>query len=74
MPFTYKPLWKLLIDRGMTKTELRLLAGLSTSTIAKMGKDEYVSMEVLDRLCACLNCQPGDLLSYIPDKEGRDGK
>ncbi len=65
MPFTYKPLWKQLIDRGMTKEHLRVALKLSPNTMAKMGKDEYVSMEVLDRLCLYLNCQPGDIISFL---------
>ena len=62
--FTYKPLLKLLIDRDMKLTDL----GLSSATRAKINKNEYVSMEVLDRICNILNCQPGDLLEHIPNK------
>lgn len=56
MPFTYKPLLKLLIDKGMTRTELRDAIGTSPNVIAKIGKDEYISMSVLDRICAVLDC------------------
>ncbi|EFC90423.1 transcriptional regulator, XRE family [Dethiosulfovibrio peptidovorans DSM 11002] len=56
MPFTYKPLLKLLIDRGMTRTELRDAIGTSPNVIAKIGKDEYISLAVLDRICTVLDC------------------
>ncbi len=69
MTFSYKPLWRILVDKGMTKEELRLALKLSPSTIAKMGKDKAVSMDVIHRLCSHFNCQPGDLLEYIPDKK-----
>lgn len=68
MPFSFNPLWKMLIDKGMTKETLRGKLGLSPSTMAKMGKGEYVSLEVLHRLCLYFNCQPGDLLEYMPEK------
>ncbi|UQZ37529.1 XRE family transcriptional regulator [Paenibacillus sp. PK3_47] len=51
MGFSYKPLWRLLIDREMSKTEYREALGLSTATLAKLGKDQYVSMEVLEKTC-----------------------
>lgn len=67
--FSFKPLWKILVEKGMTKEELRLACGLSSSTIAKMGKGEYISLEVIHRICAYFDCQPGDLLEYMPDKQ-----
>jgi len=69
MPFLYNQLWKILIDKGMTKEKLRVSLGLSPSTIAKMGKGEHVSLEVIEKICKYLNCQPGDIFEYIPDKE-----
>lgn len=68
MSFSYKPLWKILVDRGMTKEDLRTALKISPSTIAKMGKGEYVSMEVIHRICKHLDCQPGDLIEYVPDQ------
>jgi len=61
---SYKPLLKILIDKDLKKQDLIRLADLSKATIAKLSKNEYVSLEVIDRLCAALNCQPGDLLEY----------
>lgn len=65
VPFSFNPLWKMLIDKGMTKENLRIELGLSPSTMAKMGKGEYVSLEVVHRLCERFNCQPGDLIEYV---------
>lgn len=67
--FTFNPLWKLLIDKGIKREDLRETLKLSPSTMAKMTKGKYVSLEVLHRLCAYLDCQPGDLLQYKKDDE-----
>ncbi len=67
MGMKYNGLWKLLIDRGMTKEDLRIKIGASPATIAKMGKGEKVSLDVIERICAVLHCQPGDILEYVPD-------
>ena len=56
MAISYNRLWKLLIDRGMTKTQLREKANISTVTLAKMGKNETVSMDILLRICKELDC------------------
>lgn len=65
MTITYKPLWKLLIDRDMTKEDLRRDTGLSAATIAKMGKDGNVTTEVLTRICEALNCQIADIVEVV---------
>lgn len=62
--FSYSPLWKQLIDKNMTKTELREKANFSSPTLATMGKNEYVSMDVLDRICSCLNCRIEDVIEH----------
>lgn len=69
MSFSYKPLWKLLIDREMTKKQLMQATGISKSTMDKMGRGEQVSMDILDRICNCLRCDIGDVISYIRPKE-----
>ena len=69
MSFTFNPLWKLLIDKGMTKEDLRVALGLSPSTIAKMGKGEYIAMEVLERICDFLHCGLHDIVEYIPKEK-----
>ena len=72
MKLSYNKLWKLLIDKGMTKTEMRLKAGISTTTLAKLGKNETVSMEVLLKICKVLNCNVGDIMDVI-NEEKEDG-
>ena len=62
MAVNYNKLWKLLIDKGMTKTELRKIAEMSSSTMAKLSKNETVSMDVLIRICEILNCNVGDIM------------
>ncbi len=70
MKASYNKLWKLLIDRGMNKTELMEAIKTSPSTIAKMGKNEYISMDVISRICECLKCDVGDIMEMIPDDGG----
>ena len=64
----YKKLWKLLIDKNMKKKDLREATGLTTNTIAKMGKDQAVSMDVLSRICEALEVNIGDIVDYVPSK------
>lgn len=54
---SYKPLFKLLLEKDMTKTQLRESIGFSTSTLAKMSKNEYVSLETIDNICMFLDCR-----------------
>ena len=62
MYLTYKPLWDTLKARSLKKTDLCVMAGLSRSTIAKMGKEEYVALEVVERICKGLSCQVQDVI------------
>lgn len=64
MAFSYKPLWKLLLDNDISKSELNKIIGLSPATIAKMGKDEYISMQVLDRICEHFSVQPSEIIEW----------
>lgn len=68
MTVSYNGLWKLLIDHNMKKMDLVDKMGISTSTLAKMGKGEPVSMQILARICDKLNCDIGDLVSYCPNE------
>ena len=68
MTLSYNKLWKLLIDKGMTKTEMRLKADISTTTLAKLGKNETVSMEVLLKICKVLDCKVGDIMDVINEE------
>ena len=69
MKLSYNKLWKLLIDKGMTKTEMRLKADISTTTLAKLGKNETVSMEVLLKICKVLECNVGDIMDVINEEK-----
>ena len=62
MTYNYNRLWKLLIDKGMTKTEMRLQAGVSTNILAKMGKGEPVAMESLAKIATALSCGLDDIV------------
>lgn len=62
MNYSYNKLWKILIDRKMTKTEMRKQTGISTNMLAKMGRDEPVSMETLAKICTTLNCSIDDIV------------
>ncbi len=66
MAVSYNKLWKLLIDRNMKKKELGEAAGISNSLIAKLGKNENVTVEVLVKICTALNCQIDDIVELIP--------
>lgn len=68
MALSYNKLWKLLIDKGLKKSELHNLAGLSQSTIAKLTKGENVNMEVLERICNALDCEIGDIVEIIKEE------
>ena len=63
MAISYNNLWKLLIDRGMTKTDLRIKAGLTASAIAQLGKNEYVSLKVIEKICDALDCDISDVVT-----------
>ena len=62
MAVNYKKLWILLIEKQMTKAQLRKITKLSPATLTKMNKNEYVSMEILDRICDVLDCDIGDIV------------
>ena len=64
MEISYNKLWKLLIDRGMNKTDLKNATGISSSTISKMGKNESVSMDSMLKVCKALNCDIGDIVEF----------
>ena len=67
MPVSYNKLWKLLIDKNMNKTDLRTAAGISTGTLAKLGKNESVTTAVLARICRALECDIGDIMEVLPE-------
>ena len=69
MKISYKKLWKLLIDREMMKKELAEQAGISTASIAKLGKNENVNTEILLKICTALKCDISDIMEIVPDEE-----
>lgn len=66
MAVSYNKLWKLLVDRNMNKTDLRVKADIGTATLAKLGKNQPVSMDVMMKICGVLNCNIADVMDIIP--------
>ena len=71
MAVSYKKLWKLLIDREMKKKDLMGMAGISWSTITKMGHDEHVSTDILVKICSALKCNFDEIMEIVPDKNAQ---
>ncbi len=69
MQVSYNKLWKMLIDRNMTKAELRKKTKIAPSTFSRMNKGEIVSLEVLMRICVEMNCGLDDVVEFSEDKE-----
>ena len=69
MARSYDKLWKLLIDKKMMRTELREAAGISTNALAKLGKNESVHLQTLEKICAVLDCDLSDIVEIIPDNK-----
>lgn len=69
MAANYKKLWKLLIDKDMKKKDLAELAQISNTSIAKMGRNENVTMDVLVKICNALHCDIGDIVEIVPDEK-----
>lgn len=72
MAVSYNRLWKLLVDKKMSKADLRKVAGVSPNTMTKMRQDKPVMLKVLDKICAALGCNYGDIMDYVPDGERGD--
>ncbi len=69
MTISYNKLWKLLIDKGMNKTQLREATRISSSTLAKLGANQPVALPVLEKICTELDCNIGDIMEFTkPDK------
>lgn len=65
MSVTYKKLWKILIDKEMKKTDLIKEAGITSNIIAKMGNNQYIAMESLEKICNALRCDIGDIVEIV---------
>lgn len=72
MAANYNKLWKQLIDKNINKTELTNLAGITTNAMAKLGKNEYVRVDVLEKICTTLECKLDDIVEFVPsEKKGK---
>ena len=69
MAVSYNKLWKLLIDKKMSKAELRRAAKVAPNTMTKLSRDEEVSIAVLERICGILGANIGDVMDFVPDEE-----
>lgn len=69
MTVCYNKLWKLLIDKNMKKKDLRLATGISTTALAKLGKNEHVSTEILTKICKALDCDFCDIIELVKEKK-----
>ena len=74
MSLSYNKLWKLLIDKNITRTELTRMAGISTNAMAKMGKNEDVRLTVLEKVCSALDCKIEDVVEIINDYQQLESK
>ena len=68
MPVSYDKLWKLLVDRKMNRTDLKDAAEISFNVLAKMGRNEFVSMESLHKICQTLSCDIGDIMEFTDEE------
>ena len=68
MSICYKKLWKLLIDRDMKKKDLQRVAGISAASITKLGKNENISTEIIQKICMALQCDESDIMEMVEDK------
>ena len=68
MGLSYKKLWKLLIDKDMKKKDLQQLAGISSTSITKLGKNENVNTEIIEKICVALDCDVSDIMEMTNEK------
>ena len=72
MAIRYNRLWKKLIDENMMKVDLRDQAGITTNALAKLGKNEHVSTQILEKVCNVLHCEIQDIMEFVPDEERKE--
>ena len=73
MAISYNKLWKLLVDKKMSKADLRRAAGIAPNTLTKLRRDEEVSLTVLNKICAALDANIGDVMDFVPDENKSSG-
>ena len=71
MSISYNKLWKLLVDKKMSKADLRKAADISPKTMTKLRRDEPVNLAILSRVCDVLECDFGDIIQHIPDADNK---
>jgi len=71
MGISFRPLWILLINKAMKKTDLLTAAGLSPPTLAKLSKNKPIDSRTIEKICKALDCQPGEIIEYVPEPENR---
>ena len=69
MAVSYNKLWKLLVDKKMSKADLRKVADIAPNTMTKLRRDEPVTLAILGKICNVLECDYGDIMTYVPDAE-----
>ena len=69
MAVSYNKLWKLLVDKKMSKADLRKAADVAPNTMTKLRRDEPVTLAILGKICNVLECDYGDIMTYVPDEE-----
>ena len=69
MAISYNKLWKLLIDKKMSKADLRRAAGIAPKTMTKLRRDEEVTLTVLNKICAALDANIGDIMDFVSEKQ-----
>ena len=72
MSLSYNKLWKLLVDKKMSKADLRKAAGIAPNTMTRLRRDEEVTLAVLNKICATLEVDIGDIMEFIPTAEDSD--
>lgn len=72
MAINYNKLWHILIDNNLTKEQLKNMSGISSATMTKISKGESVTLKTINAICEVLQCQPGDILTWIPDNETKN--
>ena len=72
MSFSYKKLWRLIIEHDMNKTQLREQVGISSAPLAKLGKNEKVSLDALEKICKSLSCDISDIIDYVSEEKNEN--
>ena len=72
MAISYNKLWKLLVDKKMSKADLRKAAGIAPNTMTRLRRDEEVTLSVLNKICSALNVDIGDIMEFLPEVNLKD--